>query len=535
MKTVKPTAGDHDRDFVVIGAGHNGLAAAIVLAEAGRRVTVLERNAQPGGAVQTTEATVPGFRHDLMATNLNLFVGSPFFAKYGEQLETHGFDVAHSARPVCSLFPDGGYVGITTDMDETLDSIRACSDSDADAFLAMRAEFDRMAPHLFPLLGVPLPSAAAARRLLSGRRALGRAWPFELAKLIAQSPRQFVQDHFDSPEVQALVAVWGMHLDFAPSVAGGALFPFLETMAGQANGISLGAGGARTMIDAMTGLLTELGGEIRCDAAVDEIVIENGRATAVVAGEARYGVRRAVVANLTPTQLFGRLVGQEHLHEKFRSQVQRFRYGPGTLMIHLALSDQPPWTRAEAREHTYVHIGPYLDDMDLAYQQAMMGLLPERPTLVVGQPTVPDPSRAPEGRHVLWVQARMFPGKIRGDAATQLTGADWSEVKEAVADRIMAQLEEYAPGLDSKVLGRHVLSPADLEAGNPNLVGGDSLAGSHHMMQNLVLRPFPGWSRYRTPIKQLYICGASTWPGAGLGAGSGYLVGKALAGRRRRR
>ncbi|MEE9414691.1 MAG: NAD(P)/FAD-dependent oxidoreductase [Acidimicrobiales bacterium] len=528
------TKGVADREIVVIGAGHNGLAAAIMLAEAGRKVTVLESNAEPGGAVKTEEVTLPGFRHDLMATNLNLFMGSAFFAKYEDRLRSHGFDVAHSTRPVCSLFPNGGYIGVTSDLEETLKSIRAYSNIDADAFREMRAEFDRIAPHLFPLLGVPLPSAAAAKRLLTGSRALGRAWPLELGRLVAQSPRQFVEDHFESPEVQSLVAAWGMHLDFAPSVSGGALFPFLETMASQANGIVLGAGGAKTMIDAMTGLLGELGGQLQCDSKVDQVVIEDGKATAVVCADTRYEAGGGVVANLTPTQLFERLVDGDHLDKKFRTQVRRFRYGPGTLMVHLALSDLPPWIRTEAQQHTYVHIAPYLQDMDLAYSQAMAGILPQRPTLVVGQPTVADPSRAPAGKHVLWVQARMFPKIVSGDGAQEITGTSWEQIKEAVADRVMAQLEEYAPGLSSNVLGRHVLSPADLENSNANLVGGDSLAGSHHIMQNFALRPFPGWSRYRTPIKNLYMCGASTWPGAGLGAGSGYLVGNLLSSRRRR-
>lgn len=515
-------------DAIVVGAGHNGLAAAIILAEAGRRVVVLERNDRPGGAVRTEEVTRPGFLHDLMATNLNLFAGSPFFATFGERLAAHGLELVPTAKPVCSVFPGDGYVGLSTDLDETLASVAACSPADADAFASMRAEFDRVAHHLFPLLGVPLPSAAAARRLASAARHLGAGWPLEFARLVAQSPRQFVEEHFESREVQALAASWGMHLDFAPNVPGGALFPFLETMACQANGMVLAAGGAHRMIDAMVGLLTELGGEVRCSTPVEQIAVDAGRATGVVAGGERLAAREAVIANLSPTVLFGGLVDDRHLDARFRRKVAAYRYGPGTVMMHLALSDLPPWRRAEAAGHMYVHIGPYTDDMDLAYQQATAGLIPERPTLVVGQPTVVDPSRAPEGRHVLWVQARLFPGEIRGDAAGTIAATGWDAAAEPVADRIMTQLAEYAPGLGERVLARHVMTPSTLEAINPNLVGGDSLGGSHHPMQNFVFRPFPGWSRYRTPIERLYMCGASTWPGAGVGAGSGHLLGSML-------
>jgi phytoene dehydrogenase-like protein len=165
-----------------------------------------------------------------------------------------------------------------------------------------------------------------------------------------------------------------------------------------------------------------------------------------------------------------------------------------------------------------VHVAPSLDEMALAYQQAAAGLLPERPTLVVGQPTAVDRSRAPAGKHVLWIQVRVVPGAL-----------DWAREREAFADRVLDQLEEYAPGLRRLVLARHVISPADLERANPNLVGGDQLAGSHHAFQNFFLRPLPGWTRYRTPVERLYLCGAATWPGAGVGGGSGYLLAKRLA------
>jgi phytoene dehydrogenase-like protein len=197
-------------------------------------------------------------------------------------------------------------------------------------------------------------------------------------------------------------------------------------------------------------------------------------------------------------------------------------------MIHLAMEDLPSWAASEAREYAYVHVGPYLEDMSLAYHQAMAGLLPERPTLVVGQPTAVDPTRAPEGKHVLWVQVRVVPSVIAGDGANSIDAHDWEAAKEPFADRVMEIIESYAPGTSAHVLRRHVLAPTDLEAANPNLVGGDSLGGSHHLMQHFFMRPFPGWTKYRTPITGLFMCGAGTWPGAGVGAGSGYLLGKQL-------
>ena len=516
-------------DAIVIGGGHNGLVAAILLAKAGWSVTVLERNDQPGGAVRTEEVTLQGFRHDLFAMSLNAFAGSPFFAEHKEELLKHGLALANAPKPFGSVFPDGTFVGVSTNAKETIESLRAVSGADADAWQRLADRFREIASHLFPLLGKPMPSVAAALALVGGVRSLGLKWPLELTRLATQSPREFVEEHFERRELHALLASWAMHLDFGPDVPGGALFAFLQTFEFAFHGLVLGRGGARTVIDTLIAMLRAHGGRLVVGAEAERVVVENGHATAVLAGGKRYEARRAVIANLTPGALYSRLLSGVNLPAEFERRVARYRFGPGTLVIHLALRDLPPWRAGRhVKEFAYVHVGPYLEDMGLAYHQAVAGLLPARPMLVVGQPTVADSTRAPEGKHVLWVQARMVPARIAGDAAGEINTHKWETAKEAYADRVIGILEEYAPGLRDLILGRFVLSPADLERRNPNLVDGEGLGGSHHMMQNFFLRPFPGWSRYRTPIDRLYMCGASTWPGAGVGAGSGFLLGKQL-------
>jgi phytoene dehydrogenase-like protein len=520
---------------VVVGSGHNGLVTAVMLAKAGWSVTVVERADVPGGAVRTAEVTLPGFRHDLYATNLNLFAGSPFFAEYGAELTARGFELAPSDKPFGSLFPDGGFLGVTTDAAETVERIRAVSAADAESWQRLGAWFGKVAPTMFGVLGSPLPSATAVRGLWSQRRVVREEWG-ELARLVLQSPREFVEENFDDRRVQALAGAWGMHLDFGPDVPGGATFPLLETFASAQNGMVLGRGGASVVTNSLVSLLRSLGGELVLGSEVEEVLVEGGRATGVaLAGGERIGADRAVIANVTPTLLFGRLVRPEFLDPEFLRKALRYRYGPGTLMVHLALDELPEWTAGPAaREQCYLHIGPYIDDMGLAYAQASAGLLPVRPTLVVGQPTTVDPSRAPEGKHVLWVQVRVVPGQIRGDAAGEIASTDWDEVKEPYSERVLDLLQEHAPSIRHHVLGKYVESPLDLERANPNLVGGDQIAGSHHPAQHYLLRPMPGWSRYATPIDGLYMCGAATWPGAGLGAGSGFLLGKELTRERRR-
>jgi phytoene dehydrogenase-like protein len=201
------------------------------------------------------------------------------------------------------------------------------------------------------------------------------------------------------------------------------------------------------------------------------------------------------------------------------------------MMIHLALSGLPDWNAgAELQRFAYVHLAPGYQVMSTAYAEVMSGLLPREPVLVVGQPTAIDPSRAPAGKHVLWVQVRVLPSTIRGDAAGMISATHWDEAKELYADRVIALIERYAPGVSGKILARTVMSPLDLERENPNLIGGDSLSGSHHLDQNFLFRPVFGWSRYATPVKGLYLVGASTWPGGGLNAGSGFMLAKMLAG-----
>jgi phytoene dehydrogenase-like protein len=232
---------------------------------------------------------------------------------------------------------------------------------------------------------------------------------------------------------------------------------------------------------------------------------------------------------VTPTVLYGRLLSTYPLPERFVRKVERYTYGPGTMMVHLTLSDRPRWLAGdEISEFGYVHIAPYVSDLAQTYTAAMNGQLPASPMIVAGQLSVVDPTRAPEGQHVLWIQVRALPGRIQGDAAGRIKTTTWDKVKESYADRVIDKLELYAPGIEPLILDRLVFSPQDLERRNPNLHGGDSASGSHHLRQNFSFRPVPGWSTYRTPISRLYMVGAATWPGAGVNATSGYLAAREI-------
>jgi len=516
-------------DAVLIGAGHNTLAAALHLSAKGWRVGVFEQAAAPGGAVKSGEYTLPGFRHDWAAMNLSLFAGSPFFKAYGAELARHGCEFVPVSRPFSSSFPDGTWAGVSTDMAETLATLRSHSARDADTWSELVSRFGEEAPHLFGLLGSEMKIRALASFAFRTIRAKGAGKTMDFARFLLSSPRAWLEDTFEHPHVRALLAAWGMHLDFAPDVAGGAMFPYLEGMAGQAFGMVIGKGGADTVVKALVAAITARGGVVETGTTVARVLHDGRRASGIeLADGRRITARRAVIAGVAPRALH-HLTGDTA--PDFDRSMGRFRHAPGTMMIHLATDALPDWRAGAALgQYAYVHIAPSLDQMARTYQQAQAGLLPDEPILVVGQPTVFDPSRAPEGRQILWVQVRMAPGTITGDAKGQIAATDWQQAAEPFAERAIDILDTHAPGIRSRILGRSIVTPAGLEADNPNLVGGDQVCGSHHLSQNFIFRPARGHADGSTPIANLHLTGAAVWPGAGTGAGAGFLLAKKLAG-----
>ncbi|MGI8711670.1 MAG: phytoene desaturase family protein [Solirubrobacteraceae bacterium] len=516
-------------DAVLIGSGHNALVAAAYLARAGWSTIVLEQGDRPGGAVVSAEITRPGFVHDLFATNMNLFLGSPVFAELGGDLQRHGLEFAACAHPFANVFPDGRALRVHQDMEKTLVGLEAHDRGDAEGWRELDRLYERLSPALFALYGSRLRPRALAELAAQQLPSLGADGARELARLLLTSTRELAETYMSTREAHALLACWGLHLDFGPDVSGGAMFPFLEAFTDMRAGIAIARGGASRLIDALVALGAEHGAELRTGAAVTRVHVHDGRATAVqLADGERIEARRAVIAGVTPPILYGRLLAPEDAPARIARASRRYRFGPGTLMVHLALSAAPPWSAGEDLERfAYVHIAPYVEDLAATYAHACAGVLPAEPLLVVGQTSAVDPSRAADG-HVLWIQVRALPAEISGDALGKIEARSWADAAEPYADRVLAKLERYAPGVSELVLDRAVLSPADLEHHDPNLSGGDSIAGSMHLSQNFLLRPFPEVRDYETGVDGLLMLGASTWPGAGVNGISGYNVARKL-------
>ncbi len=518
MALAQPTKARTGLDAIVVGGGHNGLVCAIGLARAGWSTLVVEAAEVLGGAVRTGELTEAGVVHDLFATNQDGFRGGPVEAELGPDLERHGLRWSHSTAPYANVYPGGGWLGVFEDVERTLAGLRRHDPRDAAGWRELHGLYLRLSPALARLQQEEPFTPAGLRAVLSSARQLGATGLSDLVELIASSTRQLGNRYLASEAARALVASWGMHLDYGPDVPGGALFPFIECFADMEHGMSIVEGGGGGLIDALAAVHAELGGQTRTGARVERILVDGGAASGVVleSGEV-LRADRAVVASVTPTALYGQLLEGTALPENPLRAGRRFDYGPATMMIHLLLSEPLPWAAGpELGRFAFIHIAPFVRELAETYTASVNGLIPADPMLVVGQPTAVDPTRAPPGRHVVCVHVRTLPSRIAGDAAGTITARDWDGAAAPVAARALDKLASYAPGLPDLVLGQVVYSPADLERCDVNLVGGDSGAGSHHPFQYQLGRPFAGRPAYATPVRGLFLTGASSWPGAGV-------------------
>jgi phytoene dehydrogenase-like protein len=462
-------------DAIVVGSGPNGLAAAIALARAGRSVLVLEGSETIGGGLRTEALTLPGFRHDTCSAIHPLGVASPFFRSV--PLAAHGVHWIHPPAPLAHPLDDGTAVLLERSLDETAAGLGP----DGLAWRRLLGPLVPAAPELIDgtlaPLGVPRQPVPMAR---FGLRAL-------------RSASGLARSRFDGERARALFAGCAAHSLLPLESAATAAFGLVLALLGHAVGWPLPRGGSQRVADALASYLVSLGGEL-----------ETGRP---VASLAELPPARVTMLDVTPRQLLA-LAG-DRLGGRYRRALERYRYGPGVVKVDYALSGPVPWRSAECARAATVHLGGRLDEIAAAEAEVASGGHPLRPFVLAAQQSLFDPSRAPDGSHTLWAYTHVPNG-----SAVDVT------------DRIEAQLERFAPGFREQVLERSVLSPAALEARNPNYVGGDINGGSAELRQ-LFARPVARLVPYRTPLEGVYLCSSSTPPGGGVHGMCGYHAARA--------
>jgi phytoene dehydrogenase-like protein len=466
-------------DAVVVGSGPNGLAAAVRLAEAGCSVLVLEAADRIGGGTRSAELTLPGFTHDVCAAIHALGVSSPALAP--DRVGPYGLRWMLPEVPLAHPL-DGGRAGV---LYRGVDDTAAALGTDGQAWKRLMQplvdDWPLVVPQLLgPLLSVPRHPIAMARFGVHGLQ-----------------PATWTTRRFKTAEAAALFGGCAAHAMLPLSRPFTSGFGLTLAAAAHAAGWPVAAGGSQLVADALAARLGELGGEVRTGTMVRSM--------------ADLPPHRAALFDTNPAQLAS--IAGDALPARYRTRLRRFRHGPGAFKIDYALDAAVPWTSAPCRRAGTVHVIGTLDELLVAEADVAAGRMPERPLVLVVQASLIDPSRAPSGKHTLWAYAHV-PHGYTADAT----------------EAIERQIERFAPGFGDIVLARHVAAPRDLEEYNPNYVGGDIAGGAHNGLQ-LAFRPTIAARPYVTPNPSLFLCSASTPPGAGVHGMCGWhAADRALAG-----
>ena len=500
-----------DFDAVAIGAGHNALVAANLLAERGWSVLVLEAEPDPGGAVRSGEITEPGFTSDRFSSFYPLAAASPVIGSL--ELERHGLRWRRSPLAVAHPQPDGTCAAISQDLDETAASLERFAPGDGAAWRDLYADWLRAGGPFMDALLHPFPPLRGAARLAT---TLGPGGLLRFLRFALLPVRRLGEERFRGDGGPWLLAGNALHADFAPESAGSGLFGWVLCGLAQQHGFPTVEGGAGRLTAALVDRLRAHGGRLECGTRVDRVLVRRGTAVGVRTADGReITAGRAVLAGTIAPTLYRDLVGEEHLPRSLVDDLRAFQRDSATVKVDWSLDGPIPWTAADARRAATVHVADGLDDLTRTSAQLARGLVPDRPYLVMGQYSMADETRQPPGKETAWAYTHV-PQRVKGDAGGEL-GGDWDERDaERFAARVEAQVERRAPGFRALIRARHIATPRTLEAANSNLLGGGVNQGTAQIHQQLVFRPTPGLGRAETPIGRLFLAGASAHPGGGV-------------------
>jgi phytoene dehydrogenase-like protein len=517
-------------DVLIIGGGHNGLVTAGYLARSGLQVTVLESRAVLGGAC-VTEEVWPGFKVSTLS-----YLCSLLQPRIIDDLELgrFGYQIYPKDPSFFTAFPDGRHILFWQEMDKTVAEIARYSKRDAQVYPRYEEELAHLAAWVESLLLETPPNIV--RRKLSdlakigalGLRTLklGDQGLVRMVKIMTQSAREFLNEYFESEEIKTTLATDGViGTNGGPATPGTAYILLHHVMGGAAGQRGLWGfirGGMGAISDALARSAESKGAKIRTKAEVDRILIKDGRAYGAVLKDGEEYRARVVVSNADPRRTFLSLVEREHLDEGFRRAIEKIRVEGSSFKINLALDGLPNFKAyPNTSDHepnlphrTTMHVCPSMDYVDRAWEDAKQGRPSEHPMLECTIPSVYDDSIAPQGKHIMCIFAQYAPYTLR-DAVWDQT------MKDRFADRCLDALAEYAPNMREIILHRQIISPLDLEQ-EYGLTGGNIFHGEMEPDQLFFMRPVAGWAQYRTPIRNLYLCGSGTHPGGGVMGAPGY-------------
>jgi len=512
-------------EVVIIGAGHNGLVTAAYLARAGRKVLVLEKREMVGGCA-VTEALWPGYRVSSAA-----YLTSLLQERIVRELDLprFGYQVDAKDPAFFSAFPDGRHFFMWQDRAKTLGEIAKFSKRDAEVYPAYEDQIERLSQvveHLLLTTPPQFPPGGLGDFIdylkLAGRlRGLPARDLVALVKIFTQSAAEFLDEWFESEQVKVTLATDGViGANGGPRSPGTAYILLHHCMGGVAGHRGLWGfvrGGMGAVSEAIAGAARAAGADIRTNAAVSKILVRSGRARAVVLADGAEIEARAIASNLDPKLTFLHLLDVRELPPDFVQAIRNFRIEGTSCKINLALNGLPRFTafpETPGPQHrATMHICPNIEYVERAWDDAKYGRPSERPLLELTIPTMYDPSLAPAGHHIMGIFLQYAPYTLRD--------ATWDDLREPFGDRVMALIEEYAPGFSELIEHKQVLSPFDLER-RFGITGGNIFHGEMSLDQMFLMRPVAGFARYRTPIDGLYLCGSGTHPGGGVMGAPGY-------------
>ncbi|HXT61470.1 MAG TPA: NAD(P)/FAD-dependent oxidoreductase [Pyrinomonadaceae bacterium] len=508
-------------DVIVIGGGHNGLVNAAYLARAGKRVLVLERRHVLGGAA-VTEEVFPGFKFSVCSYVVSLL--RPEIIRELD-LPRHGLEIL----PLDGTFtpmPNGDYLWRVNDHGKTRREIARHSKLDAEAYDEYGKAMVEMAHFVKPVMNMTPPDPASLNPkgllelLTMGRRfqKLSTEDKYNQVQLMTMSAVDFLDQWFETDVLKATMSASGIIGTFLGVRSPGTAYVLLHHYMGEIDGAfrswGLSRGGTGAISESIAAAAREAGAEIRTEASITKIILKNGEAKGVVLENGDELYADVVSSSVDPRLTFMKMVGEQHLPEDFVDDIKRYKFRGSSGKVNLALDALPDFKAmpgAGPHLRGAVSISPSVEYMERAYDDAKYGRYSRRPYIDMVIPTLTDPSVAPPGKHVMSCFVQYAPYNLKGN---------WDDEREAFGDTVIDTIAEHAPNIKDIILHRQVLTPLDLER-EFGLSEGNIFQGELTLEQLFFLRPAPGWAQYRSPIKNLYMCGSATHPGGGIMGASG--------------